>query len=167
MKLRDFRAQAGRADQARRSDADRKAAAERMRRQTIEQGKQFAMDHINQKVERMVGEGWRTMAGIIYPQWYDAAWVKIHTIYMKVANFAMHFAAWIPVRLPYRLAQIVWRGGTYARVSQGNNEWTVVIKIFRFMRLKYKCDMDVRSGRVSEVQEPPFVQAVSAEKPAA
>jgi len=151
--MNDLEKIAARREQSRRSEIDRKRAADIMLKRTIMQGRKMAYDHINAKVNEIVSESWRTMARIIYPKWYEIGWIKFQALAMTVATFLFQAFRFIPATIPQRIAKIIWRGGCYGKVEQGAGEWGVVIKVFRGWKLVYKCDMDIRSGKIIEVQK--------------
>lgn len=77
-------------------------------------------------------------------------------VQVDLIAYAWPMVVWIAAQpILKRCSQILARGGHIARVSQTQHEFTVRIKLFRWWRLVYTCDFDVRNGRVSEAAHRP------------
>jgi len=138
------------------ADRDRQQrAVNEMRMRTIQQGMQYSREHISKKVEELTPERWRLVARFLYPEWYDRAWVKIRILLIWSARWLGVILGWIFLAgIQRHVTKILFRGGHIARVGKGPSEYVIRIRIFRWFTPVYQCDMDIRSGRVTEIFVP-------------
>lgn len=147
-----FKNKNAREAQSRESMTSQQRAAHEMRMRTMMQGRQMAFKHVRERVETMTPEWCRMLSAWILPVWYEKVWFKLLAAMLWLTQIQWTILSWIGL-LPVlrRARQILWRGGHVAKIGQGPSEFVVRINIFKWFKLKYKCDMDVRNGHVSEV----------------
>lgn len=115
-----------------------------MLQKTAQDGYRMVREYCTKKIEEVVPAWWRRLAVIVVPDVWFQWWIGVQ-------RFLVGLVKWTMIRPAQFTRKMIWKGGAYSEVESAG-EWTVRISIYRGFRLRDRCMMDWRTGKVTEVE---------------